>query len=73
MKNTVNYKGFEFEYILNYQPDENQTNDYPGCGEDFEITEITLNGVDASELLEGQIEEFVDFIINELKSYNPHD
>ena len=29
--NTINYKGFQFEYKLNYQPAEPQTQDYPGC------------------------------------------
>jgi hypothetical protein len=72
MKESVEYKGFKFEYDLYYQPQENQTRDYPGCSEEFEITGITLNGVDASELLEGQIEEFEEYIINELKNYNPY-
>lgn len=72
MKNSVEYKGFKFEYELYYQPEERQTMEYPGCGEEFEITSITLNGIDAEELLENQREEFEDYIINELKSYNPY-
>lgn len=66
MKDTVNYKGFEFEYDLYYDAEETH------CAESFEITGITLNGVDASELLEDQIDEFEQFIINELKIYNPY-
>ena len=70
MKREVVYKGFKFEYNLYYQPEERQTHDHQGCGEEFEITEITLNGIDAFELLEDQIEEFEEYIINELKNYN---
>jgi hypothetical protein len=64
---TVHYKGFDFEYKLHYQPAERQTLEYAGCDEEFEITNITLNGIDASELLANQIEEFEDFIIDNLK------
>ena len=67
-KENVEYKGFRFEYDLNYTPAEKQTHDYPGCGEEFEITGITLNGVDASDLLEDQIDEFIDYVIDELKN-----
>jgi hypothetical protein len=71
--NTINYKGFDFQYKLDYQPAERQTLEYSGCGEEFEIYNITLNGVDASELLENQIEEFEEFIINKLKNnYDPY-
>jgi len=65
----INYKGFEFNYQYNYQPAEKQTHEDPGCDEDFEIFNITLNGIDASELLEGQIEEFEEAVINDIKSY----
>lgn len=70
--NTVHYKGFTFEYKLYYQPAERQTLEYPGCAEEFEISNVTLNGIDASELLEGQLDEFEEFIINDLKNYNPY-
>lgn len=71
--NTVDYKGFTFEYKLYYQPAERQTHDYPGCAEEFEISNVTLNGIDASELLEGQLDEFEEFIINKLKNnYDPY-
>ena len=66
---TVHYKGFDFEYRLYYQPAERQSLEHPSCEEEFEITNITLNGIDASKLLENQIEEFEKFIINDLKSY----
>ena len=67
-REATTYKGFEFEFNLNYQPEEYSTN----TGEDFEITDITLNGLDATELLENQIEEFDEHIIKELKNYNPY-
>ena len=65
---TINYKGFNFDYNLYYQPEEKADLEYGGCGEDFEITNITLNGIDAEELLEDQLEEFYDFVIKELKN-----
>ena len=67
---TVTYKGFTFEYDLYHQPEEKADLEYGGCGEDFEISNITLNGIDAEELLEDQIEEFDAFVIQELKNYN---
>ena len=70
--NTINYKGFDFQYKLDYQPAERQTLEYPGCAEEFEIYNVTLNGIDASELLADQWDEFEQFIINNLKSYNPY-
>jgi hypothetical protein len=66
-KERITYKGFEFEYNYYHEPEERQTHDYPGYGEYFEITNITLNGIDASELLEGQIEEFEEEVIENLK------
>lgn len=71
--NTINYKGFQFEYKLDYQPSETQTLEYPGCGEEFEIYNVTLNGIDATELLANQWDEFEQFIINKLKTnYDPY-
>ena len=66
--NTVNYKGFTFEYKLYYQPAERQSLEHQGYGEEFEITNVTLNGIDASELLADQWDEFEEFIIDNLKS-----
>ena len=71
-KETVEYKGFTFEYILNYQPEEKATLEYPGCDEEFIIESITLNGIDADELLENQYDEFCDYVIEKLKNYNPY-
>lgn len=67
---SVNFKGFDFDFNYTYSPAERQTHDYSGCDEEFEIYNITLNGIDASDLLEGQIEDFEEECINNLKSYN---
>ena len=67
-KENVEYKGFRFEYNLNYTPAERQSFNYEGNDEEFEITGITLNGIDATELLEGHIDEFINYVINELKN-----
>ena len=67
MKKTISYKGFEFKYNLSYMAAEKQTFDYEGNEEEFEITEITLNGIDAEDLLYEQLEEFYNYVIANLK------
>ncbi len=67
---TITYKGFEFDFNYTYSPAERQTHDHPGYPEEFEIYNITLNGIDATDLLEGLIEDFEDECITSLKSYN---
>lgn len=67
---SITYKGFEFDFNYTYSPEERQTNDYPGYPEEFEIYNITLNGIDASWLLENQIEDFEEECIISLQSYN---
>jgi hypothetical protein len=63
---TINYKGFEFNFDYNYEPYEQQTYEYPGSPAQWEIYNITLNGIDASDLLENQIEEFDEYVIDNL-------
>ena len=63
---TINYKGFEFNFDYNYEPYVQQTYEYPGSPAQFEIYNITLNGIDASDLLENQIEEFDEYVIDHL-------
>jgi len=63
-KSTINYKGFDFDFEYNYEPYEQQTYEYPGSPAEWEIYNITLNGIDASELLENQIEEFDEYVID---------
>lgn len=69
VKNSVHYRGFDFDYDYDYQPEEKQTWDYPGCPEEFHIYNVTLNGIDASWLLEDQIEDFEEEVIKQLKDY----
>ena len=64
--NTINYRGFDFEFELDYQPAERQTLYYPGCAESFEIYNITLNGIDASDLLHRNIDDFEEEVINQI-------
>lgn len=45
----VNYKGVTFDVEFDYQPDEPQTYDYPGCGASVDVTCIECNGVDFTE------------------------
>lgn len=58
MKDTIIYKGFEFEFDCKFYPAEQETNTHAT----IEVENITLNGIDASEILETQIEEFEHFI-----------
>ena len=61
MRDTIIYKGFEFEYDITHILAEEETNT---C-ESIEVENITLNGIDASGLLETQIDEFECFIWNQ--------
>ena len=61
------YRGVELEIEFDYQPEEKQTWDYPGCGESFEITSIKINDIDVMELLEEQIESIEEALVEELK------
>jgi len=69
ISHSINYKGFDFDFLYNYSPAEKQTHYDSGCDEEFEIYNITLNGIDASDLLDNQLEEFFEECINNLKSY----
>lgn len=62
-KDTINYKGIDIDFNYNYSPEEKQTWDYAGCGEEWEIYNPTINGQDADELLESQWDEFIDSVI----------
>jgi len=62
-KDTINYKGIDIDFNYNYSPEEKQTWDYAGCGEEWEIYNTTINGQDADELLESQWDEFIDSVI----------
>jgi len=62
MKNTIEYKGVEFEVEYDYQPEEAEVryykdgSGYPGCSEQVSINEIKHNGVCFYEVLDEQLE-----------------
>jgi len=70
INHSVTFRGFDFDFQYNYSPAEKQTWDYPGYNEEFEIFNITLNGIDASELLEDSFEDFEEAAIENIKSYD---
>ena len=67
---SIEYKGFIFEFNYNFSKGCPATHEEPEDYDEFEIYNITLNGIDASDLLEGQIEEFEQEVIENLKSYD---
>lgn len=73
MKATINFRGFEFEVEFFYEPAEDAVinygdgSGYQGYPEQYEFSEITLNGIDASLLLEDCIEEFEEEAIKQIK------
>lgn len=66
IKSTVNYKGFDFDFEYNFSAGTIGTWEYPEEYPEWEIYNITLNGIDASELLESKIEDFEQEAINNL-------
>ena len=67
MKHTINYLGHEFEYRFSYSPGRPATWEDPEEYEEFEIYDITLNGVDATDLLDRQIDDFEGAVIRYIK------
>lgn len=67
---SIEYKGFDFDFNYNFSKGCPATHEEPEDYDEFEIYNITLNGIDASDLLEGQIEEFEQEVIENLKSYD---
>jgi hypothetical protein len=55
---SIEFRGIDFEFNYDYSPAERQTHEYPGCGEEWEIYNICINGVDAEYLIEDMREEF---------------
>ena len=66
---SITYKGFDFDFKYSHSPGRPRTWEDPEEYDEFEIYDITLNGIDATWLLENQIEEFEEEVINNLKSY----
>jgi len=67
---TINFRGFDFECEYDYSPEERQTYDYPGYPETWDFFKITLNGIDAEDLLSDCFEDFEEQAIKQLTEYH---
>ena len=65
-QSTINYKGFEFNFEYNFSAGRPATWEDPEEYEEWEIYNITLNGIDAEELIEDMREDFEQEVINNL-------
>jgi len=65
-QSTINYKGFEFNFEYNYTAGRPATWEDPEEYDEWEIYNITLNGIDAEELIEDMREDFEQEVINNL-------
>jgi hypothetical protein len=65
-QSTINYKGFEFNFEYNFSAGRPATWEDPEEYEEWEIYNITLNGIDAEELSEDMREDFEQEVINNL-------
>jgi len=68
-KSSVYYKGFTFDFEYNYSAGNLGTYETPPEAEEYEIYNITLNGIDAYDFLDRQIDDFEEEVINHLKEY----
>jgi len=64
---SVNYKGFNFDFEYNYSSGIPATYEDPEEYPEYEIYNITLNGIDAEDLLDSIIDDFIEEAINSLK------
>lgn len=69
VNSSINYRGFDFDFEYNYTAGRPATYEDPEEYEEFEIFNITLNGIDAEFLLYPQIEDFEEEAIKFLKDY----
>jgi len=69
LKSSINYRGFDFDFDYNYYPGSPATYEDPEDYPEWEIFNITLNGIDASDLLDGMYDDFTEEAINYLKEY----
>ncbi len=65
--NIINYRGFDFEFEYTYSKGRAATLEEPQEYEEWEVYNITLNGIDADELLERYYDDFIDAVIEHLK------
>ena len=68
-EHSFNYRGFDFDFKYNYTSGIPATWQDPEEKEDFEIYAITLNGIDADDLIDPMYDDFVDEAIKNIKSY----
>jgi len=63
---TISYKGFEFNYEYNFSAGSKATWEDPEEYDEWEIYNITLNGIDAEDLIEDMREDFEQEVIDHL-------
>jgi hypothetical protein len=63
---TINYKGFQFDYEYNFSAGSPATWEDPEEYDEWEIYNITLNGIDAEDLIEDMREDFEQEVIDHL-------
>jgi hypothetical protein len=69
-KGTINYKGFKFEFDYLFFAGRPATMEDPEEYPEWEIYNITLNGIDADSLLDDQIDEFEKAVVEDLINEN---
>lgn len=69
MKTTINYKGFDLDIEYEYQAEERQTYDYPGCSESACIENVYLNDVDIFDLVEDQLDDIEKALFKHFDEY----
>jgi hypothetical protein len=69
LRSSINYRGFDFDFEYNFYAGTPATWDEPADDPEWEIYNVTLNGIDASDLLDGMFDEFEEEVINQLKEY----
>ena len=67
---SVNYKGFDFDFEYNYYAGRPATYEDPAEYEEFEIYNITLNGIDAEDLLDCMFADFESEVVKYLTDSN---
>jgi len=67
-QSTINYKGFEFNFEYNFSAGSKATWEDPEEYDEWEIYNITLNGIDAEDLIEDMREDFEEAVVNHLTS-----
>lgn len=68
-EHSFNYRGFNFDFKYNYTSGSPATWEHPEEGEEYEIYAITLNDIDAEDLIHPMYDDFVDEAIKNIKSY----